>query len=82
MREVVRATGEGARNNDRGLDPPPSQLTRVDHGQCIHPGLRREVWCQIGWRSARGAAAGHPNYKTPSLLAQLRQCRTVHALRA
>src|SRR5439155_6857219 len=49
MREVVRATGEGARNNDGGLDPPPSQFTRVDYGQCIHPSLRGELWCQIGW---------------------------------
>src|SRR5438132_826123 len=82
MREMVRATGEGAWNNDGGLDSPPSQFTRVDDGQCIHPGLGREVRRQIGWRSARGAATRHPNYKTPSLLAQLRQCRTVHSLRA
>ena len=82
MREVVRATGEGPWNNDGGLDTPPSQFTRVDYGQYIHPGLGREVRRQIGWRSARGAAARHPNYKTPSLFAQLRQGRAVHALRA
>src|SRR5437868_15387404 len=82
MREVVRAAGEGAWNNDGGLDAPPSQFTRVDYGQCIHPGLGREVRRQIGWRYARGAAARHPNHKTPSLLEQLMHCCTFHWFRS
>src|SRR6267143_6767702 len=82
MREMIGATGEGAGNDNRGLDPPTRQFTGVDYGQCVHPGLGREVRRQIGWRSPGGAAARYPNHKAPSLFAQLRQSCAVYTLRA
>jgi len=53
--EVIRAAGEGAWNDDRRLDAPTRQFTRVDHSQCIHPGLRSEVR-ELPPRTRRGPA--------------------------
>ena len=82
MREMIGATGESPRNDDRSLNASTRQFARVDNRQSIHAGLRREVRCQIRWSSACYTAARHPHYETLSLFAQLRQGRAVHALRA
>ena len=61
--EVVGATGERARDDDRGLDAPPRQLACVLHRNGIHRGLGAEVGRQVRRRAAGDAAAGHPDHQ-------------------
>src|SRR6185437_5589064 len=41
VREMIGATGESAWNDNRSLNAPTRQFTRVNYGQRIHAGLRR-----------------------------------------
>src|ERR1700722_3284396 len=68
MSEVIGATRERARDDDRRFDAPQRQLARHVDFHRIHTGLRREIRSQIRRRPTRSAAAADPDYESLLLL--------------
>jgi len=77
MREVIGAPGECAGNDNRGFDAPQRQFSRILYRHRVHARLRGKVE-QIRRRSARPAAARHPDEEPLLLFSHLRQRYAVY----